>query len=132
MKGYTEVTVSKALKALEVRNKRKDIALMLEKQAIADYATEWKLFSNFFSRWLVNDLTDYQLLCKHHKSEPTRILALKKYLDEEEYQKVSDFNGTYWSQQGKAIRQLVNASTSGVLLLDNELCSFINEFSYGA
>ena len=131
MKGYTEVTVEKALLALENRNKRKDVALTLEEGAIEDFATKRRKEANWFSRRKLSKLTDGQILFESYKTPWDRRLALKEFLSESGYQIVADFDQNCYREQdqGPKIRHLINASTSGILLLDNELCEFINKFT---
>jgi hypothetical protein len=131
MKGYTEVTVEKALLALETRNKRKDIAVALRDEAIERYATNWKRKANFYQKWSKRKYdTAAKLIYSNHDWWANISLVLRPFIDnEEDYQRVVDHERASYYKEGPIIRNLVNASTSGILLLDNELCEFINKFT---
>lgn len=129
MKGYTTITVHEARSALAVNAERVEQAKALRSDGIKRY---YKKFytegAGWYTRWRYKNYND-RAFCHAHMGAFDRWAdLLHVVLTREETDLVDWLDWGAGSMYASKLESLVGASSSGTIIIDDQLCKFVSKY----
>lgn len=129
MKGYTTITVDDAKSALAVNAERKEKAQKLRSDGIARY---YKKFytdeAGWYTRWRHKNSSDIEFCHSRMGAFDRWADLLHVVLTREETDLVDWLDWGAGSRYAEKLERLAGASSSGSIMIDDELCKFVNKY----
>lgn len=129
MKGYTTITVAEAQSALDVNAERKEKAQQLRSDGIARY---YKKFytdeAGWYTRWRHKNSSDIEFCHSRMGAFDRWSDLLYVVLTREETDLVDWLDWGAGYIYAEKLKSLVGASSSGSIMIDDELCKFVNKY----
>lgn len=129
MKGYTTITVDEAKSALAVNAVRKEQAQALRSEGIKRY---YKKFytdeAGWYTRWRYRNYSDIEFCHVNMGSFDRWADLLHVVLTREETDLVDWLDWGAGSRYADKLEALVGASSSGTIMIDDELCKFASKY----
>lgn len=129
MKGYTTITVNEARSALAVNAEGVEQAKALRSDGIKRY---YKKFyteeAGWYTRWRYKNYSDLDFCRAHMGAFDQWADLLHVVLTREETDLVDWLDWGAGSMYASKLESLVGASSSGTIIIDDQLCEFVSKY----
>lgn len=128
MKGYTNVSVDDIKAALDNWKAKYNHGEVIRDKGIELYYEKYYTKGNWFTKLINRSKTPYDFARKRIAMFSVWNSILGEFLDKEELDTLELWSYSLHKEAYIAVKALLNAAASGDILLDNELCWFINKY----